>query len=71
VTPKELATFAASVLGRRYACAFRVTAIGPGEQAVLELYGDRFVISLEELHTIIERGLVTEVPEVAPYQKGH
>lgn len=54
--------FAARVLGKRYGCDFRVVAIGPGPTAVLVMYGDKYEISLEELETIIERGLVTEIP---------
>jgi hypothetical protein len=71
VTHDELVSFAAHVLGRRYACDFRVVSIGPGAQATLELHGDRFVLSLEELNTVISRGLVTEVPEFATHRKGH
>jgi hypothetical protein len=60
VTDKELQEFSMRVLGRRYTSDFRVVAIGPGPKATLLLHGDRFEISLEELHTIVDRGLFAE-----------
>lgn len=52
--------FAVHVLGRRFGCDFRVIAIGPGATAILEMRGDRFTISLAELRTLVESGLVME-----------
>ena len=59
------------LVGRRYVADFRVAVIGdrpPGgreedRECVLHMYGERYVISLGELRTLIEAGLVTEAPE--------
>jgi hypothetical protein len=63
MTDEEMVAFAASVVGKRYSCDFRVRSVGPGHQAILTMHGDSFTISLEELHTIITRGFVVEVWE--------
>jgi hypothetical protein len=51
------------MLGRRYVCDFTVVAMeaGPGGGTVtLEMYGELYQISLEELQVLVERGLVVE-----------
>lgn len=52
-----------TLLGRRFTCDLRIVAIGPGPNFLLTLHGDRFVISIEELREIIERGFITEVDD--------
>jgi hypothetical protein len=54
--------FAGYVLGKRFGCNFRVSAIGPGPNAILTLDGDIYTISLAELRVLIERGLISERP---------
>lgn len=52
-------------LGKRYATDFRVVSVAyneEGREATLLMHGDYYRISVEELETIIERGLVAEVP---------
>jgi len=53
-----------TLLGRRFVCDFQIVAVGPGPQFLLTLNGARYVISVDELRTIIERGFVTEVERV-------
>jgi len=55
--------FAEQVLGQRFGCDFRVMAIGPGPIATLLMHGDLFTIGLDELRTVIERGLVQLLPD--------
>jgi hypothetical protein len=57
----------AELVGKRFVTDFRVLAIGAGKngepEATLLMYGDRYLLSVDELEVIIERGLVTEAPE--------
>lgn len=50
------------ILGKRFVADFRVVAYGPGDKALLLMYGDKYELSTDELLIIIERGLVTEAP---------
>lgn len=57
------------LLGRRFGCDFRVVGFGPDPPpgcdrvVLLHMNGDNYGISLGELRTLIERGLVMELPE--------
>jgi hypothetical protein len=57
---------AEAFLGKRYATDFTVVAVSYNEETepevVLLMHGDYYRISAEELQTIIERGLVAEMP---------
>lgn len=49
------------LLGRRFVADFVVVQVDPGaDRAVLRMRGERYVIGLDELQTIIERGFVVE-----------
>lgn len=52
------------LLGKRFVTDFQVVAVSgqadPEQTATLNMYGERYVISLDELATIIERGFVVE-----------
>lgn len=56
------------LLGRRFGCSFRVIGFRPipaggqpeDRRAVLRLRGEKYELSLGELRTLIERGLVVE-----------
>jgi hypothetical protein len=65
--PGELADRLAHLLGRRFVTDFRIVSFhGGGDrepEAVLLMHGEHYRISLQELETIIERGLVTEMPQ--------
>lgn len=52
------------LLGRRFVTDFRVVSIGDDAERTVTLYmfGDSYQLSLDELQTIIERGLVVEWP---------
>jgi hypothetical protein len=55
------------LVGKRFVTDFRILAIGLGAkgepEATLVMYGDTYLLSVDELEVIIERGLVTEAPE--------
>lgn len=55
--------FAMRVLGKRFGTEFRVVAISTDWNATLVMYGETYTIGLDELRTVVERGLVTELPE--------
>ena len=59
----DYVAFALRVLGKKFGTEFRVVAIDAFATATLVMHGDTYRISLEELRTIVERGLVTEMPE--------
>jgi hypothetical protein len=54
------------LLGRRFVTDFRVIGVTQSDggelEAILLMHGDEYRISVEELETVIERGLVAEVP---------
>ncbi len=60
MTEADEIEFAARVLGRRFAADFEVVSIGPGPMATLALRGALWHISLDELRTLIDRGLFIE-----------
>jgi hypothetical protein len=55
------------LVGRRFVTDFRILSVGIGRngepEATLLMYGDKYLLSIDELENIIERGLVTEAPE--------
>lgn len=58
-----------TLIGRRYACDLRVVAIAPGAAddgsrvVTVYMYGDRYELSLEEFSSLVESGLLTEMPD--------
>jgi hypothetical protein len=65
--------FATDIIGRAYACRFVVTAIDRDKNVTLDIVeadgGRRLaVISLDELHTLLDKGLFHETA-IVPYRQ--
>lgn len=58
-----------ALIGMRFVCDLRVVAITPGHPAdgtrvvTVHMYGDRYELSLDEFSSLVEAGLLTEMPE--------